>query len=361
MWIICERKTDARDNGYHFFRYLCRNHPEINAAYIIDKNSCDYSRAAELGRIIQPNTFEHMLSFACAGVCISTHIMGYAPDTYRFALLDAKLGLVHTKKVFLQHGIIETDLKELYYPDSRLDLFVCTAIPEFNFVCGNFRHPDGVVQRLGLCRYDRLLTEHRVKKQILIMPTWRIYLRNLSKEEFIKSDYYKNYSELINCSQTADILKKYGYEMVLYLHYELQPYAGLFKSGNPDIKIAEFKDYDVQNLLMDSAVLITDYSSILFDFAYMQKPSAYFWFDEKAFFERHYKKGYFDCRADGFGPVFESLEPLLDYIRRCLENNAQMPSEYKKRTEEFFDYGFKSKTTNCERTYDAISRIINKQ
>jgi len=24
IWLVCERGTDARDNGYHMFRYLCR-------------------------------------------------------------------------------------------------------------------------------------------------------------------------------------------------------------------------------------------------------------------------------------------------------------------------------------------------
>ena len=29
VWIVSERGSDARDNGYHFFKYIRENHPEI--------------------------------------------------------------------------------------------------------------------------------------------------------------------------------------------------------------------------------------------------------------------------------------------------------------------------------------------
>ena len=39
LWIVSERGIDARDNGYHFFKYLRNAHPEINSVYIISKDS----------------------------------------------------------------------------------------------------------------------------------------------------------------------------------------------------------------------------------------------------------------------------------------------------------------------------------
>lgn len=41
IWLISERGTDARDNGYHFFRYLREKHPEIECYYVITKDSPD--------------------------------------------------------------------------------------------------------------------------------------------------------------------------------------------------------------------------------------------------------------------------------------------------------------------------------
>lgn len=35
LWLVSERGTDARDNGYWMFRYIKQHHPEISAKYII--------------------------------------------------------------------------------------------------------------------------------------------------------------------------------------------------------------------------------------------------------------------------------------------------------------------------------------
>ena len=355
LWLVSERKYDARDNGYHFFKYLCNNQPQVNAAYVIDKNSADYERVSTLGRVIQPNTPGHMLAFACAKVCISTHIMGFAPDTYRFALLDRYFKAVRCKKIFLQHGITMNDLNELYYPNARPDLFVCTALPEYNFLKSNFNYPPNVIQRIGLCRYDRLNEAHTVKRQILVMPTWRIYLSGLPDEDFMKSDYYKRFNEFLNSRETAEMLEKNDYEMVFYLHFEFQPYTRLFKSNNKRVKITGFGDADVQNLLMESAIMVTDYSSVFFDFAYMRKPVVYFWFDNEEFFGEHYKKGYFDFMHDGFGPVMNDAASIAEYIDERINDTSKVEYKYAERTEEFFcNLG----ENHCERTYEAICSTL---
>ncbi|UKI38154.1 MAG: CDP-glycerol glycerophosphotransferase family protein [Clostridiales bacterium] len=58
----------------------------------------------------------------------------------------------------------------------------------------------------------------------------------------------------------------------MYLHYELQKFSHLFKTDLQNVKIADFKNYGVRELLTNSSLLVTDYSSVFFDFAYMRKP-----------------------------------------------------------------------------------------
>ena len=42
-WLICERGTEARDNGYWMFKYIREKHPEQKIYYIIDsKNQMDF-------------------------------------------------------------------------------------------------------------------------------------------------------------------------------------------------------------------------------------------------------------------------------------------------------------------------------
>lgn len=41
-WLICEEPGEARDNGYNFFGYMRKEHPEIQTVYAIRKKSVDY-------------------------------------------------------------------------------------------------------------------------------------------------------------------------------------------------------------------------------------------------------------------------------------------------------------------------------
>lgn len=352
LWLISERKTDARDNGFFFFEYMAKNHPEINCAYVIDKNSADFEKVKKLGKTVEPKTFSHMLAFAAAEVRISTHYMGYAPDTYRFAVMK-KFGLIFGKDVFLQHGITANDTKELHYPNAKPDLFICTADDEYKFIKENFGHKDGVVKKIGLCRYDSI--KNNAKKQILIMPTWRYFLRNLSDAEFIKSDYYKNFYEILTDKNLNSALSKHGYEIILYLHYELQKFSHLFKTDLQNVKIADFENYGVRELLMESSLLVTDYSSVFFDFAYMRKPILYFWFDEEKFFATQYDKGYFGCRKDGFGRVVKTKGEVVNFLINKLENGMKNDEVYSERADKFFGEEI---SCRCEKTYREILNII---
>ena len=64
VWIVSERGSDARDNGYHFFKYIRENHPEIKAYYIIEKKSADYHKVAKLGNIVKYKSLKHHFLFA---------------------------------------------------------------------------------------------------------------------------------------------------------------------------------------------------------------------------------------------------------------------------------------------------------
>jgi CDP-glycerol glycerophosphotransferase len=120
------------------------------------------------------------------------------------------------------------------------------------------------------------------------------------------------------------------------------------------VYLADSTTHDVQQLLLDCALLITDYSSVFFDVAYLEKPELYYQFDETEFRQYHYKQGYFDYCRDGFGPVCTTEEALLQALETALQHGMQMPPEYKARTAAFFPL---RDTQNCARTYEAICSL----
>lgn len=185
------------------------------------------------------------------------------------------------------------------------------------------------------------------------MPTWR-GSKYPSGDAFYNTAFYKSYSSLLKSKRLNEMLEKFGYELVFYPHVEMQKYINDFRSDSDRVRIADKSTDDVQALLMDCAVLITDYSSVFFDVAYLNKPVIYYQFDEAEFRKYHYSEGYFDYIRDGFGPVCESEEQLLSSLGKCLGEDARLSDEYRPRVERFFPL---RDDKNSERTFEAIKGI----
>ena len=353
IYIVCERGTDARDNGYHMFKYIVEHHPEKNVYYIIDKKSVDYQKVAQLGRVINYKSWKHVLYFIAARKKISSHIMGYAPGTpYRFSKLQRYLN-IPGKHIFLQHGITKDDMVGLHADKSRVDLFICGAKPEYEFVKKTFGHPEGVVRYTGFARYDNL-HGHATTNDVLVMPTWRMYLSDLNNEDFIRSDYYIHWHEVLNNPQLSAILKERNLRLVFYPHYEMQKFIDCFNTENENVVIANFDGYDVQKLLIDAKLLITDYSSVFFDFAYMKKPCIHYQFDKSEFYSQHYKREYYEYSKNGFGEVATNIEGVVGALKKILDLNLALEMTYSERIDHFFEL---HDTHNCERIFEAIEAL----
>lgn len=354
LWIISERGTDARDNGYHLFRYIRQNYPEINIRYIISVDSPDYEKVASLGEIIPYRSFRHMLAFLLSEVKISTHIMGYAADMYFFKLLDERMPISGIK-IFLQHGITMHNPAWLDASATNLDLFVCTAKREYEFVRAKFGYPAGVVQKLGMCRYDNLQADKDRPKSkiILFMPTWRVYLEGMSEKAFKKSNYYRALQSMLSDRRIRKLLDKYGYTVDFYPHPEMEGRMLYFHVPS-EVNLLDAGGSDIQQMLIQADILVTDYSSVAFDFAYMEKPVIYYQPDREEFFSGHFQKGYFSYETDGFGPVADTPEELAGYLEDCLKANGEIKPDYKKRVKDFFEY---QDQKNCERNFQAILHL----
>lgn len=355
LWLISERGVDAGDNGYHFFKYLCENHKDINAAFVISPSSPDRGTVEPLGKLIDFGSFEHYLAILLAEVKISTHIMGFTPDMYFFTELD-RLHLVPGKKVFLQHGIIKDDLPYLYGNHVRLDLFVSGAKKEADYLIRAFGHPAGVIQYLGLCRYDALPVEKNSGSRfILFMPTWRSYLKDISEKEFLESRYFKEINGLLEDIRLSALLSKYGFRLIFCPHHEVQKFLGLFRPSSGEIETAAVNGSLIQELLIRTDILITDFSSVFFDFAYMRKPVIYYQFDRERFRGEHYREGYFSYERDGFGPVTAERGALFEELERLMARGCIPEQRYLLRAGEFFPVRDQN---NCRRNYEAVESIV---
>ena len=301
--------------------------------------------------MVEFGSFKHFLMMIGYPTKISSHLFGYSP--WINSTLYYRRHKTRHKHVFLQHGIIKNLHEGLFGEVCKsLDLFVCGAEPEFKYVKDTFGYHNDVPKYTGLPRFD-LLDDYECKNQILYMPTWRKKVTGLSQSEFLCSDFYLNWTNLINDKRINAICKNKNIKVKFYLHYALKDYAYLFE-GNDVVEIVNFGKESVQDLLKESLLLITDFSSVYFDFAYMGKPVIYYQFDEDTFFTGHYRQGYFDYRRDGFGDVVNTCSSAFKSFNTIVSNCFKMQSFYKLRADTFFTLERKH---NCERVFQNIVHI----
>lgn len=350
IWLISERGKEARDNAYFFFVWLKEHHPEIKAKYIVSKESEDYHKFDRWPQDrVEYDSIKQLIYFWQAKYLISTHIVSYignCPFSYKLRKKDSVYNIFRNKKtIFLQHGITKDYIKGLTYDSIRLDLFITGSRMEYEYIKKNYGYPDGIVQYTGLCRYDNL-NEFQTRKHLLIMPTWRTYI---DRDRFEESVYYHTYKELLCSKEFHAVLDKYDYQAIFYPHYELQSKIQLFKELDlPECVVIADMSYDVQELLKESEVLLTDFSSVFFDMMYMHKPILFYQFDEEEYRARHYQEGY--LRYQDVGPVVQTLPDVVVQLEAILANPNSLGKYLA-----YYDQTFALRdNNNCQRVYEAI-------
>ena len=350
IWFFMDRPEVADDNGIHLYNYAITKDKNIKKYFVINKNTSEYSEIKEYGDVLAFKSIKHRILTMFAENIVTTH-----PDSgiiYPFwGHYPYLAGLLKSNDVFLQHGIIKDDISSwLNKIDMNLAFFLTSAKPEYESVFNApYNFDENVVKLLGLPRYDRLKNNEN-KRQIIIMPTWRRILSKKSNDYILNSQYFKIFNSLINNKKLIEYAKNNNYEIIFKPHPNVYKFIELFDK-NDYVKIAD-KKMKYQTLFNNGSLLITDYSSIAFDFSYLKKPVIYYQYSHDYHFDLD--NSYFDYETMGFGEVVKTEEDLINLIIKYLENNCQIKEKYLKRIDEFFLYTDKN---NCKRVYEAIKEI----
>ena len=354
LWLVSERGVDARDNGYWFFKYVKENHPEIDVKYIIKRNSADRKRLLQYEKdLVDFRSLQYYLLLWRASHLISSHIQGYAPFVGLGIWMKKNIKRYGKKKhVALKHGIIKDLVDFLFYDNTQVDLMTAGAKPEYEYLLSSYHYPSSVVKYTGLCRFDQLISCYS-RKQILVMPTWREWI--YEKDKFPQTEFAQTYLSFLKDNDLTRLLCDYDIQLVFFLHHAMQPYINTFLEHQYDshIIIAKEEDYDVQQLLKESALLITDYSSVYFDFAYMLKPIVFYHFDLVEYRKNHYAEGWFDYNHS-FGPVVTTQNDLFSAIEKYVQQNFTMEDTYRSYVSECFPI---RDNKNTERVFDSIMKL----
>ena len=366
IWLISDRKNKANDNGEHIFKYALENkNNNIKPYFVISSKSEDYKKMQKIGKVIKFGGLKFKVYFLMASKIISSQANDYVINAFEDDELYYR-DLYNFDFVFLQHGITQGDLSRwLKKSNKNIGIFVTAARAEYDSIInGKYGYTENEVKLTGFPRHDALLKgDIEKEKKVVIIPTWRKKIKGSYIDEtgeskyldtFKNTEYFKFYNNLINDKRLLEVLKETGYKCKFCLHPSHYKQYVDFK-GNDYVEINQgFVDY--QKEFKESALLVTDYSSVAFDFAYLRKPIVYSQFDKESFFDGNHicDQGYFEYDRDGFGPACYDYETTLQAIINYIKKDCKIEDKYLERINNFYAY---HDTNNCKRVYDEILKL----
>lgn len=363
-WFFIDSDFKADDNAEHLYRYILNNtEMKFEDLYFgLNSDSHDWHRLLDEGFNLVDMKEDDCISYMRnSDKIISSNATDYIMN------FDGKDSLVNKEFVFLQHGVIHNDLSK-WLKSKKIDLFLTTTYGEYMSIIAdnsNYFFTDKEVKLIGQPRYDSLLANNSPKKQILIMPTWRkdivgkllngkTSIRELNPD-FMDTEYASRWQGLLSNPELEKLAKHHDYEIVYFPHANVQAYTDLFDIPEY-ISVITHETGSIQALFQKSALMITDYSSVVFEMAYLNKQVIYYQFDEVDFLSGAHtsKPSYFDYRDHGFGPVVTEEEGVLTELEKILINNGEPLEPYASRIKNTFAY---HDTNNCQRAYEAIINL----
>lgn len=354
IWMTFDKLYKGGDCGEYFYKYMCGRKDGVTPAYVIKSSSPDYQRLISEGfRPLEYRSVKQRLSYLYAAVVFGTHsgvnsFCGF--NNWEIRFVQDRLRAVNT---CIQHGLSVQDLSadsnravnnnKRYYCASRCEIE--------NLSKPAYDYRPGTLRLTGIPRYDGLVNDDR--KKILITPTWRSYLAVHSvmgeargyNPAFRGTEYFRIYQSLIANEKLTGTARRCGYTVVYLLHPVISAQKKDFEKPE-GVEILASSETGYEELLAQSSLMVTDYSGVQFDFAYMRKPVVYF---HPAELPPHYADGGFSYEEQGFGEICTDMESLVDTVCGYMEHGCGVKEKYRARQDDFFAY---SDRENCRRIYE---------
>lgn len=322
--VILNGSGRSGSNGYLFYKYLQLNHPEYNVT------------------LVEPWPSSHLSwhvwqKMGAARYVITTH----QPFKVRKSQINLQFwhGVPLKRMGIMAHNTKRKDTKrneKLWHKNADIvtsssDLYetlmsACMAIESKKYHKLGFPRLDYLKQPV-ISRYELLhdlFDKEDQEAQIgIYMPTFRYELEDKQIMAQIKTGNFFAFEDFSGEQLNAALKDKHQYLIVKLHPYEMRLFAN-FKSNYSNIAFLNndylFEhNYDLYELLGDTDFLMTDYSSIYFDYLHLNKPIIFI-----TNFLRQYEK----TRGLLLGP-YEEITPgiCVNSQKQLLANLGQLDNQ----------------------------------
>ncbi len=343
IWLYNDR-DGIFDNAYYQFKHDFKKKDGIKRYYVYDEDIDNIKHAftrAERKHLIRFASSRHKILYSNAEYVLTSFV-----DAIYFRPFDIETfayyrGVCSPEVVYLQHGILHA--KTTHYSKERLEVDKVVISGEyerelFARECG-FQDRDLIPS--GMPRLDQVNRDITPQKKILYAPSWRTYLTAGQKNRawqpvpnatFKKSKFFTGIVKFLNDTNLLKTLEASGYSIEFKLHPIFKMYEDLFREALPNTTIAsggvELGEY---------AALITDFSSFLYDFAYLKRPIFYYLPDPMEFRSgaNHYRELYIPFEK-GLGQFSSDSEEMAAILTENIANGFRLSEMFSDRFDKIF-------------------------
>lgn len=340
IWLYYDCWGVAKDNGWYQFENDFTKDDNIER-YFVNANEMKPEMEKYGRNIIQFGSLEHKILYVAAKKIITAYvetenICPFEKDE-RVFFAD----IAHAQVIYLQHGILHAHLPWKYSP-VRIEADKVVVSSQFemdNFVNTYKFNKDDLIP-VGMARFEMMNRGRKPIRRILFAPSWRNYLIGprsgnqwiYTDEKFLKSEYFNNFNEFLNSPELEEILSRNDVYLDVKLHPIFVAYKEHFDNNNAHVT---FVGNEVED--DEYSMYITDFSSYVFNFAYMNRRILYYVPDWMQFISGMNQYRELDLPFEkAFGPLVKDAKSAIEEIEKAINNDFTPEKVYRKRMKNFF-------------------------
>lgn len=360
IWLFGENNAaTANNNSYYFWRQIVNKDDNIDKYIVLQKNKENKKVYSSLSKhekkfVLWRNSIKHYKIYFDADMFFVT--LSYK-DVVPTKILWQDIKLKIKKPViYLQHGTL--GIKKIGYTGKSYNNNM------FRFCIYNERIKETLKKENDFKeyqiyyaeyhpRYIELLKkeeEYKDKKQILYFLTWREYFgKNIETELFVR-----NLKKIVSSEQLKEYLEKNNIELKICVHafFDKEILRDVYPVISTDkISIIIQQSTNIMDELAKSKLLITDYSSVGFDFTFLNKPVILFQPDRDNYLEK--RETY--CTEEELEE--NSTRSVNELINKIVNENYGVNNFFKSKLPKHIDYNYIKTGKHIEKMYDYFSKL----
>ena len=347
-YVLFSENMGAADNSFQLFKYAVKKN--TNCYYLTTKEIIDATEDKYLKKhMIIFNSKEHIIKFFLSKAWVTSFSLVLELFPQIKELKDIHYASIPAKWFFVPHGITSGDKTAMIvhkYSWMMPSVTFCCSKKEAQQWQSNYEFKNTCVS--GYPRMDKWFSGIADKNKIILFFTWRYDMRLTNNDAYKNSPYMKTILQIVNT-----IKQTFPKKQIYYVFHHEVVKSGCDKIikqrlGDKNISYIYFNTEDgIQEFnkqFRNAKYLVTDYSSVAYDFAYKEGSIPIYYLDNE-FISGHYplEQRFYDIHL---GVIAKTKNELIKALL--------MPTptkEMKRRRKEFFEY---IDNKNCERVYDAI-------